>query len=76
MCSVILVTVILTMHLRIFKTINLYSNPFAFQFVESSGKIKCVVHLSAWENTLKGSKTKLTLKTKDTQSNAFKEFLK
>lgn len=41
MHSVILVTVIPTMHLRSFKNKRLYLNPFALQFVESSGEIKC-----------------------------------
>lgn len=45
MYSVILVTVIPTMHLRIFQNINLYLNLFAFQFVESFGKIKFVMCL-------------------------------
>lgn len=38
--SLVLVTVISAMHLRIFKNTNVYFNPFAFRFVKSSGKIK------------------------------------
>lgn len=30
-----------TIHLRIFKNINLYLNPLAFQFIEGSDKTKC-----------------------------------